>query len=71
MSDYAPAVRDYLAYCARAAAELKAAGSALDERYHPSEAGACKLISHRGDPGEAKAIREAFRDLTEPSEPAA
>jgi hypothetical protein len=34
VSDYTGAVREYLAYCRRAAAELKLRGSALDERYH-------------------------------------
>ena len=70
MSDYTPAVRDYLAYCKRAAAWLADHGASIGTA-HPSPEGCVKMIPHRGDPGEAKAIREAFRDLTEPSEPAA
>ena len=69
MTDYTPAVRDYLAYCARAAAELKTRGSSLEN--HPSPEGAVKLIPHRSDPEQAKAIRQAYRELTEPAEPAA
>ena len=68
MSDYAPAVREYLAYCARAAAELATRGSALEN--HPSEAGCVKMIPHNSVPAEAAKIREAFRELTEPAEPA-
>jgi hypothetical protein len=72
VTDYTAQVAGYLAYCRRAAAELKAAGSSLDPRYNPTEAGCLKQVPHRGDPAEAKAIRQAFRDLTEqPAEPAA
>jgi len=72
MTDYTEQVAGYLAYCRRAAAELTAYGSSLDARYHPTAAGACRLIPHRSDPAEAKQIRQAFRDLTEePAEPAA
>ena len=72
MTDYTAQVAGYLAYCRRAAAELTAAGSNLDPRYHPTEAGACRMVPHRSDPAEAKLIKQAFRDLTEESaEPAA
>lgn len=63
-SDYDGPVREYLRYCKKAAAELKLQGSSLDERHHPTEAGACKLIHHGGDTAEAKKIRAAFRELT-------
>jgi hypothetical protein len=72
MTDYTTQVAGYLAYCRRAAAELEAAGSTLDPRYHPTAGGCVKMVPHRGDPAEAKAIRQAFRDLAEqPAEPAA
>lgn len=64
MNDYDGPVREYLRYCKRAAAELKLKGSALDPKYHPTEAGACRLIFHNGDPAEARKIREAFREAT-------
>ena len=59
MSDYTPQVREYLAYCRRAAAELEARGSNLDPKYHPTEAGCLKLVH-----GDAKAIRQAYREVT-------
>jgi hypothetical protein len=65
MNDYIERVREYLAYCRRAAMQLTARGSSLDPKYHPTEAGACRMIPHRSDPSEAKAIRQAFRELTE------
>jgi hypothetical protein len=58
--DYRQAVRDYLAYCQLAAAELDAAGSALDPKHHPTAAGAVKMIPHGSDPAEAAKIRQAF-----------
>ena len=64
MNDYTGPVREYLAYCRKAAAQLEAAGSSLDPKYHPTEAGACKLIPHSSVPAEARKIREAFRELT-------
>jgi hypothetical protein len=69
MTDWTAQVAGYLAYCKRAAAELKERGSSLEN--HPSPEGAVKLIPHRGDPAEAKAIRAAFTELAEPAEPAA
>jgi hypothetical protein len=63
MSDYDGPVRDYLAYCKRAAAELKLQGSSLDPKYHPTEAGCLKLVYYR-TPAEAQEIRRAFRELT-------
>lgn len=39
MNTYEDQVREYLAYCRRVAAELRLRGSALDPRYHPTEAG--------------------------------
>jgi len=65
MTAYAEQVREYLVYCRRAAMQLTARGSALDPKHHPTENGACRMIPHRGDPAEAKAIRQAFRDQTE------
>lgn len=61
MNGYDEHVRDYLASCRRAAAELRERGSALDPRYHPTEGGCCKFIPHKGDAAEARKIREAFR----------
>jgi len=63
VSDYDGPVRRYLADCRKAAAELEAAGSFLDPKYHPTADGACKLIAHRGVPAEAAKIREAFRSV--------
>lgn len=63
MIDYEAAVRDYLKYCRVARAELKLAGSQLDPKNRPTEAGACKLIY-----GDAKAIREAYVKVTSGSD---
>lgn len=71
MTAYETRVREYLAYCRTAAADLKAAGSALDPKYHPTADGAVKMIPHRGDPAEAKKIRQAFADLALRDEAAA
>jgi hypothetical protein len=68
MSDFAGPVREYLAYCKRAAAELKLQGSQLDPKYHPTADGAVKMIPHGGDATRAKEIRAAFRELTETTE---
>jgi hypothetical protein len=62
-SDYETQVRDYLAYCERAAAQIAAAGSSLDPKYHPTADGAVKMIAHQGDPAEARKIREAYLEL--------
>ena len=59
---YERAVRDYLAYCKLAAAELEAAGSSLDPKSHPTADGAVKMIPHRGDP--AAKIRQAVGKVT-------
>ena len=64
-NDYDGPVREYIRYCRKATAELTLKGSSLDPRYHPTEAGACKMIPHDGSPAEAKKIREAFREATE------
>ena len=69
MTDYDDQVRGYLRYCKRAAAEMEAAGSALNPEYHPTAAGACKLIPHNSVPAEAAKIRQAFREITEGSAP--
>jgi hypothetical protein len=69
VNDYTEQVRAYLVYCRRASMQLTARGSALDPKYHPTENGACRLIPHRGDPAEARAIRQAFRNLTEAEAP--
>ena len=63
MSDFEPAVREYLKYCRKAAAELKLAGSHLDPKLHPTESGAVKLIY-----GDAKQIREAYERVTSSSD---
>jgi hypothetical protein len=57
---YESAVRDYFAYCELAAAELEAAGSCLDRKWHPTADGAVKMIPHHRDPTEAAKIRQAF-----------
>ena len=61
--DYAGQVRAYLADCRRAAREMEAAGSSLDPKHHPTEAGCLKLVYHR-NPDEAAEIRAAFRAAT-------
>lgn len=61
--DYEPAVREYLRYCRKAAAELKLQGSSLDPKYHPTADGAVKMIPHNGVPADAKKIREAFANV--------
>jgi len=66
VTDYDQQVRSYLRYCERARREMEAAGSHLDPRCHPTEAGALKLIAHGGDTAKAAQIRAAFRELTEP-----
>jgi hypothetical protein len=58
---YESAVRDYFADCEVAAAELEAAGSCLDRKWHPTADGAVKMIPHRGDSAEAAKIRQAFQ----------
>ncbi len=63
VTDYTGPVRDYLRYCKRAAAELKLQGAVLERKYHPSEAGACRMVYHR-TPAEAEKIRQAYRELT-------
>jgi hypothetical protein len=68
VSDYEQQVRDYLAYCRGAWKQLR---GNLNPKYHPTGDGAVKMIAHRGDAGEAKKIREAFRALTEEREAAA
>lgn len=64
MTGYTDAVAGYLAYCRRAAAELRAAGSALRPEHHPTVAGALKMIPHGGDKARAAAIRRAYEELT-------
>jgi hypothetical protein len=68
VNDYTGQVRAYLAYCRRSAAELKARGSFLSPEFHPTAAGAVKMIPHRSDPAEARAIRQAFREVAETAE---
>ena len=63
MNGYATQVREYLAYCRWAGAWLEARGSSLDPRYNPTADGAVKQI-----PGDAKAIRQAYKDVTETTE---
>ena len=66
VNDYEPAVREYLRYCKRAAAELRLQGSRLEPKYHPTEVGCLRLVFHR-TPAEAEQIREAFREVTTPA----
>jgi hypothetical protein len=61
--DYEAEVCGYLAYCKRAAAELKLRRSRLDPKMHPSEGGAVKLIY-----GDGKLIREAYANVTSGSD---
>ena len=63
MSEYTEQVRAYLAYCREAAAWMAAQRSALDAQYHPTAAGAVKMIPHDRDPAGAKAIRQAYTEL--------
>ena len=68
MTDFEPAVREYLRYCRRAAAELKLQGSSLDKRFHPTADGAVKMIPHNGVQADAKLIREAYVKVTSSDE---
>ena len=56
---YAAEVRAYLADCAWHRAQL-------DPAYHPTAAGAVKMIPHGGDPEAAEQIRQAFTAATSP-----
>ncbi len=62
--DYTAQVREYLAYCEDARAELEARGSGLDPHHHPTTAGAVKMIPHGSDRAEADVIRRVFGELT-------
>lgn len=64
VNDYDDQVRAYLAYCRKAAAELRLRGSVLDPKWHPTADGAVKMIPHRGVPAKAKQIREMFKRLS-------
>jgi hypothetical protein len=63
-ADYAGQIREYLAYCEDARAQLEARGGRVDPRYHPSADGAVKMIPHGSDRARADAIRRAFGELT-------
>jgi len=63
MGDYDQQVRDYIAYCERAAREMEAEGGTLDPKYHPTADGCCKFIPHGGDTAKAAQIRAAFREV--------
>ena len=56
---YEAQVRGYVADCERLRAQL-------DPAYHPTAAGAVKLIPHGGDVEEAERIRETFATVTDP-----
>ena len=56
---YEAAVRAYLADCVRHRAQL-------DPAYHPTAAGAVKMIPHGANPEAAEQIRQAFTVLTSP-----
>ena len=62
--NYAGQVREYLAYCADARAQLEARHGRLDPKHHPTAEGAVKLILHGSDRARADAIRQAFAELT-------
>jgi hypothetical protein len=64
---YEQAIREYLAYCKQAAADLEAAGSFLDPKCHPTSGGAVKMIPHGSNPAEADKIRQAFREAVQAS----
>jgi hypothetical protein len=71
-ADYAGQVREYVAYCEDARAQLEARGGRLDPHHHPSADGAVKMIPHGSDRARADAIRRAFSELaSEVTEPAA
>jgi hypothetical protein len=63
-ADYADQVREYLAYCEAARAQVEARGGRVDPRYHPSADGAVKMIPHGSDRARADVIRRAFGELT-------
>jgi hypothetical protein len=63
VSEVAGQVREYVAYCADARAQLEARGGRLDPKCHPTADGAVKMIPHGGDRARAEAIRQAFTDL--------
>jgi hypothetical protein len=69
--DYERLVRAYLSDCARAAAWLEARHSSLHPRFHPTLAGALKMIPHGGDAGKAAKIRAAYEAVTGGGEAAA
>ena len=56
---YEAEVRAYLADCVRHRAQL-------DPAYHPTAAGAVKMIPHGANPDQAEQIRQAFTALTSP-----
>ncbi len=62
--DYAGQVREYLASCAEARAQVEARGFRVDPRHHPSAEGAVKMIPHGSDRARAEAIRQTFAELT-------
>ena len=63
-ADYAGQVREYVAYCEDARAQLEARGGRLDPHHHPTAEGAVKMIPHGSDKVRAAAIRQAFAELT-------
>ena len=65
-ADYAGQVREYLAYCEDARAQVEARGGRVDPKYHPSADGAVKMIPHGSDRARGAAIRRASGEL--PSE---
>ena len=63
-ADYAGQVREYLAYCEDARAQVEARGGRVDPKYHPSADGAVKMIPHGSDRASADVIRRVFAELT-------
>ena len=63
-ADYVGQVREYLAYCEDARAQVEARGGRVDPKYHPSADGAVKMIPHGSDRARADVIRRVFAELT-------
>lgn len=67
---YRAEVAAYIADCQDASRQLEARGSGLNPRYHPTAAGAVKMIPHHGDKQAAAAIRQAYDAATAGQAPA-
>ena len=65
---YAGQIREYLAYCQDARAQVAARGFRIDPRHHPSAEGAIKMIPHGSDRAAADEIRRTFGELEREAE---